>query len=139
MINYQKLLNLVREVDDEFTPKLSQKNELTEFVKKALEKGHCIFEDGETEDLKGVVVGYANDQYKRYSYISLVAVGKKYRKQGVAKRLVKKFVHYASSVPFIDIIGIHTNNPIALNMYLGLGFATIEEKDQRYYLEYRIR
>ena len=139
MINYQNLYNLVLEVDGEFSPKLSEKIELSEFTSKALKKGHCVFENGDEQDLKGVVVGYANDKVKRYSYISLVAVGKKYRKQGVAKRLVKQFVEFVSSIPYIDTIGIHTNNPIALKMYIDLGFIVIEEINRRYYLEYRVR
>lgn len=139
MINYQNLLKFLLEVDDDFSPKLSQKVELSDFTTKVLDKAHCVFENGEKQDIIGVVVGYANDKEKRYSYISLVAVGKKYRKQGVAKRLLKQYVEYASSIPYIDTIGIHTNNPIALKMYMELGFVVIEEINKRYYLEYKVR
>lgn len=127
------------EVDDDFSPKLSHKTNLENYPKKALDVAHCEYEEGEQQDLKGIVIGYANDKERGYAYISLVAVRKKYRSQGVARKLMLSFIRYASNIEFIKIIGIHTNNPIALKLYQDLGFSVIEDSNNRYYLEFKIR
>lgn len=134
----ETILSLLKDVDSEFHPNLSNKTDLHLFAKKAIEIAHCEYEEDENGNLKGLVVGYTNDIQNGYSYISLVAVSPNYRKRGIAKKLITQFIAYAKKLIYIKKIGIHTNNPIALSMYQNIGFEIISECDGRYYLEYEL-
>lgn len=134
----ENILTLLKEVDLEFHPNLSKKTDLHVFAKKAIEIAHCEYEEDETGNLKGLVVGYNNDIQNGYSYISLVAVSPNCRKQGIAKKLITQFIAYTKNLIYIQKIGIHTNNNIALMLYQNIGFEIVSECDGRYYLEYKL-
>jgi len=131
----ESMLKFLQIVNADFVPHLSQKVDLAEFVHKAYCVAHCEVE--ETTFIKGLVVGYANDKDKKLSYISLVAVHPNCRQNGIARKLVTNFINYAKTIPYINAVGIHTNNPIALELYKSIGFKIIEKVDNRYYLEYK--
>lgn len=135
-MNTDLILSFLKSVDQEFSPKLSEKTDLEEFAHKIYNVAHFEYEISDNGELKGLVVGYANDRDKQFAYISMVAVHPQFRKQGIAKRLTMAFIKYAKNVGFVKTLGIHTNNPIALNLYKELGFVLISECNGRYYLEY---
>lgn len=84
-----------------------------------------------------MVALYANDFVKKYAYIPLLAVAPEYRKQGIARMLMNEAIDYVRELGSekIQVIGIHTSNPIAFDFYKELGFRLLDESNNREYLE----
>ncbi len=135
-MNTESILRFLRTVDHDFSPYLSDKTDLEDFAEKISKVSHYEYEMSDNGEIKGMVVGYANDRVRKFAYISMVAVHPQHRKQGVAKRLILAFIKYVSNIEYIKILGIHTNNPVALNLYKEVGFVIVSESNGRYYLEY---
>ena len=71
------------------------------------------------------------------AYIPLVGVLPAYRRRGIAKKLMLEAISYVNSKEF-KVVGIHSNNPIAVKAYCDLGFDIIED-DERKYMELMIK
>jgi len=133
-----KIIDFLKSVDGDFAHRLSDSINFEEFSQKAIYVAHTESEIDEDGHIKGLVVGYANNKETGIAYISFVAVTSKFRKQGIARRLMLRFVDYAGSIPFIKHVGIHTYNPIAMHLYKEIGFVEKSVSKGCYYLEYSI-
>lgn len=131
----EDLLDFLDLVNNDFTPPLSDKTCLIEYVEKISKKSKLLIKKNECEII-GLVVLYCNDHISKHAYIPLVAVHPKHRGQGVAKTLMTMAIKEATANN-MNTIRIHTNNPYALKLYMSLGFTTIEP-GHRSYLEYSI-
>ena len=132
------LMKFLQEIDKDFIPFLSQKVDLSSYCDKLLSNAQLFASYSDDENISGLVVLYANDFAKRYAYIPLVAVRKDCRGRGLAKELLVKAVSYVKKMGGqykMYILGIHTNNPIALRFYQKLGFVKQDERNGRTYLE----
>lgn len=131
------LMDFLKEVDRYFSPNLSQKTELSVFCDKLLRKAKLFVSYSGGGKIIGLVALYANDFSNRYAYIPIVAVHKDFRNKGIAKTLVESAISYVRSMSRKEIrtLGIHTNNEVALHLYLEKGFVKLDEKDGRSYLE----
>ena len=128
-LTQESLVRFLREVDKDFHPTLSEKTDLKEYVAKILEKAMLFYELSDSGDIKGLVIMYANDFEKKYAYIPLVAVSPLYRQQGES-------LQYLNTLKGeIQVLGIHTNNPVALALYQKMGFKSVETVNGRTYLE----
>lgn len=132
---FNELLIFLQNIDEDFTPCLSDKVVLSDYVAKIMEKADLIIERGEG-DIRGLVVLYCNDEINRKAYISLVGVSTLYRNQGIAKRLMKQAIQIVKKKKF-RTLGIHSNNPVAIRLYQSLGFSILIS-GERSYLELRI-
>lgn len=131
------LMEFLQKVDKDFTPRLSQKTDLSSFCDKLLANARLFVSYSDDGRIKGLVAIYANDFTRRYAYVPLVAVSPECRSQGVAKALVYMAVAYVKDLgrDNIQTVGIHTSNPIALALYRKLGFRMVSENGNREYLE----
>lgn len=93
-------------------------------------KSNLIIESYQ-EDICGLIVLYCNDFINKKAYISLVGVAAKYRNKGIAKTMMEKAIQVAASSG-MKIIGIHSNNSIAIHLYKKLGFKIIEPGERAY-------
>ena len=114
----------------DFNPPLTDKVEFCDFIKKITEKAVLITQKSDNK-LVGLTVLYCNNVKERKSYISLVGVLKEYRGLGMAKNMLNKAITYARKQNF-TVLGIHSNNPIAILLYQSLGFRIIENGDRVY-------
>ena len=138
-LTQESLVRFLREVDKDFHPPLSEKTDLKEYVAKILEKAMLFYELSDSGDIKGLVIMYANDFEKKYAYIPLVAVSPLYRKQGVVYKLLGESLQYLNTLKGeIQVLGIHTNNPVALVLYQKMGFKSVETVNGRTYLELKL-
>ncbi len=128
----EKLLSFLQSVDTDFHPSLSDKVNLSDYVRKIIEKAELVFDD-DGERIIGLVVVYCNDENEKRAYIPLVGVATEYRKKGIAKKLITQAIQIVKEREF-KIIGIHSNNPVAVRLYQSLGFVLIEP-GERVYLE----
>ncbi len=129
------VLSFLEEINYDFTPELSAKVSLPEFVDKIFSKA-ILITVGESNMLKGLVVMYCNDEETHRAYISLVGVKQEVRGQGIAKKMLMDAIAVAKQCRMFTI-GIHSNNPIALSLYKKMGFETILG-GEREYLELKL-
>lgn len=130
------LLRFLKEIDNDFSPSLSEKVVLSDYVDKILKKA-CLVIESYKDDICGLIVLYCNDFINKKAYISLVGVAPKYRNRGIAKMMIEKAIHIAANKE-MEIIGIHSNNSIAIHMYEKFGFKIIEP-GERVYMELKLR
>lgn len=129
------LSTFLKDVDNDFHPPLSQRVNVEDFITKVLNFAHIESENTADGDIKGIIIGYTNNKKDKYAYLTLLAVRKQFRRKGLAKSLLLRYLNYVKSLEFIKTIGLYTNNLISLEMYIKCGFNIVSENEGRYYLE----
>lgn len=114
------LVDYLQLVDKDFMPNLSQKTDLVLFSTKILSLGDaCIYiEEGQ---ICGLITYYANDFIDKRSYCSLLSIMDSKRGRGIASILLDEFIANSKAAGMMYAT-VHTNNVLALNMYLKKGF-----------------
>ena len=136
MINSNNVYIFLQQINDDFRPSLSTKVDLVEYVNKIASKAELIIESSGDGLVKGLVVLYCNNKCDNVAYISLVGVLRMYRGEGIAKKLVLQAILKAKQSG-MKCIQVHSNNPVAIRMYQGLGFQIVSGDDRKL-LEYYI-
>lgn len=135
----EALLRFLKEVDGDFNPPLSEKTDLAQYADKILRNAVLFCDLTDFGAIKGLIVLYANDYAKKYAYIPLAGVGSSYRKQGIAGKLLSEAIQYVEALKGkIQVLGIHSNNPVAISLYQKMGFESVETIDGRTYLELKL-
>ena len=135
------LLKYLQIIDSDFTPTLSTKVCLSDFVNKILEEGYVYVMLEKGNIIVGVICFYANDLLEKKAYASLLHTHRLFRKQGISKSLLKTFLEKSYSCG-MDMCELHTNSAIALSMYLSMNFKIINRDGNippRYHLRKKIR
>lgn len=125
-----KFHDFLLRVDSDFRHPISSKVNLMEYAQKLLENAY-VSSAIKGDKIIGLVALYCNDPLRKRAYIPFVAVDKQHRGQHISKSLMSSAIAYAKGKDF-HIIGVHTENPVALNLYLSLGFKLIEDGEQKY-------
>lgn len=131
----QELYSFLESINSDFNPPLTNKVNFFDFIKKITEKAVLITQKSDNK-IVGLTVLYCNNVKERKAYISLVGVLKEYRGLGIAKNMLNKAITYAQKQNF-TVLGIHSNNPIAILLYQSLGFCIIENGN-RVYMEKKL-
>lgn len=131
----QKLLLFLESINEDFSPPLTDKVSLEEYVNKIIENAELVLESN-NEEICGLVVLYCNDKQSNRAYIPLCGVNKEFRGKGIAKSLMEKAILIVKKAGY-HTLAIHSNNPIAINLYKKLGFKIIEG-NERVYMELKI-
>lgn len=134
MVSVIELYNFLKDIDEDFTPCLSSKVNLSEYIEKIQNQAELIVD--QAVSLRGLVILYCNDVVNYKAYISLVGVSREFRGMGIARKMMVEAIQKAQDNG-MKVIGIHSNNPIALNLYKTLGFVT-KEFGEREYLELKL-
>lgn len=127
---FRELLSFLRSVDTDFHPALSEKVDLSAYARKIIEKANLAL-DYDGDKIIGLVVVYCNDEINKRAYIPLVGVASGYRNRGIAKKLMMQAIQVVTERGF-KIIGIHSNNPIAVRLYRSLGFVVVNPGERAY-------
>lgn len=126
-----EILRFLKDIDNDFNPALSEKVILEEYVDKIYKKSHLVSHCLNNGKIVGLLVVYCNDFIDYRAYVALVGVLKDYRGRGIAERMMRECIDYVRCNNF-KIIGIHSNNKIAINLYKKLGFNIIEDGNRVY-------
>lgn len=132
-------LCFLEEIDNLFVPHLSSKQPLNCFCDKILDLGNVLVVEVE-QTIVGAICYYTNNKQNLLAYVSLVGVKTDYSGQRIATCLVREMILDASKQG-MKVVGIHTNNTIALNLYLKCGFEIISSDNSiptRFYLERKL-
>jgi ribosomal protein S18 acetylase RimI-like enzyme len=126
------LLELIKELDNEFIPTLSSKVNLATWVKKIYEKSTIISAiNTETNSLIGALSFYCNDQKTKRSYIPFLGVIKAYRKQGLLTKMFAICFKYLRKNEFKYIQTQTWNGSLAGGIYKKLGFVEVGTANDR--------
>lgn len=130
MLTQLQLERFLREVDRDFPVPLSQKQDLSAFAQKLLEKATLceISRDGEIQSL---VAGYTENLTAGKAYISLVATLAKARGNGFAPKLIRQFLQICreKQIPAVHLYTVAANTS-AVKMYRKLGFEAYLMNDE---------
>lgn len=117
-------------VDNDFLHPLSSKVNLREYARKLADTAYVSF-TAKDDKIIGCVAMYCNDLSTMCAYIPLVGVDKDYRGQHLSKALMNSAISIARGRGFKKI-AVHTENDIAYNLYLSLGFVLVIDGPRKY-------
>lgn len=112
----------LREVDGDFPVPLSQKQDLSAFAQKLMEKGTlcCVMED---DRILAMAAGYTRNLSENLAYLSVAAVLRSHRGRGLGAKTVQSFLQCSREA---GAVGVHlyavADNAPAMAMYRRLGF-----------------
>lgn len=120
----QKLIDYLKDVDQDFEVPLSSKVSLSEFARKTLSKGHA-FMALEDNKFVALVTLYCNDKVSAKAFLSILSVKESHRGKGYARQLVNVVINisrlYGMKTVYVDSV-----NPIAIALYKSVGFKAVE-------------
>lgn len=133
----EKILNFLKEIDNEFKIPLSKRVSLDEYMYKikTLASSYVILDNNK---IIASIIFYKNDNTNKKAYVTLVGVLREYQKRGIAKLLLEKCI-FDTENSSMRIIGIHTDNIVAKKVYEEYGFKEVSEINGRYYLEKNLK
>ena len=119
---FDQLHLFLERVDHDFSVPLSDKQDLSEYTRKLLEKATlcCEIRDGE---ILSMVAGYTDRVLENRAYIAIVATLPQARGQQLASRLIERFILICQQKA-LSAVHLYTtpDNTAALRMYHRLGF-----------------
>lgn len=126
-ITFTNLLTFLQEINSEYVPNLDKKIDLSDYADKILTKASFLIEC-DKNGIVGLVVFYCNNINNLKAYIPLVGVLPRAQHQGIATRMMEIVCQYIKEQKF-KVIGIHSNNPVAIKTYQKLGFKILNENE----------
>lgn len=140
-LNEDILSSFLKRINYDFPIPLDKKVNIDEYVKKILKGTIKVYKCN--NKILGLVAGYTENIINNSAYISIVAVDKEFRGQGIANLLIKEFINdcIMKNIESINLY-THSTNINAIKMYKRLGFEEnkVQNKDRRddIHLVYRI-
>ena len=129
-ITINRINGFFYDVDKDFPVNLSSKTNIIEMTNKFV-KNADVFIMYENNEIVGMVVGYISNSFCDKGYISVLAVQEKYRKQGIATSLLKRFLLKSKKA---NLVAVHLytsiKNKSAIRLYESLGFSIVHDKDE---------
>ncbi len=137
-INKEELEIFLHEIDDDFVNPLSSRVDIRVYSERIVRNSKMIYERDNMGEIKGIVAVYVFDDSNDGGFITLVATKAKYRKQGVAKRLMVKTINYCKAAGK-NKIDLCAYTPVAVNFYKTMGFEiTQAESNGKYNMRFNI-
>jgi 2-polyprenyl-3-methyl-5-hydroxy-6-metoxy-1,4-benzoquinol methylase/GNAT superfamily N-acetyltransferase len=116
------LLQHITACDADFTPALSSRVDLGQFVSKIIERA-VLFEAWSGSCLAGIVAAYCNDTERKRAFITHVSVLREFRGLGIADRLIKNCLAHVESLGFSSVaLETAGDNANAVALYARNGF-----------------
>jgi ribosomal protein S18 acetylase RimI-like enzyme len=125
--------NLLIDISDDFIPSLSESVNIKDYCTKITLNSTVlsIIREGE---LIGFVAVYCNDIESRVGYVTMLAVSKKYRTNGIGKQLITLTSEFLKANGFRKIhLEIFKTNIKAISFYKTLGFIIESETEKSIY------
>lgn len=126
-VTQDELLDFLIEVNNDFSPKLSERVNLKDWVKKMSDNA-TTFEVWDNDKLIAMIVAYINDYQTKQAYVTLVCCKKEYRRRGIIENMFKRVFEYCINKSFETIVlKTDINNIPAINLYKKLNFVETED------------
>ena len=117
------------ECDEKFCPPKWTKERLDKYAEKLSTNAHWILLENDGYK-KGFVAYYLNENNK-FIFISIIAVKKTYRGQGLGKWLMANVVELISDKFNIISLEVSKDNISAKKLYESFGFEIVEDRGQK--------
>lgn len=124
--NFEKLREFIFEVNFDFPIPIAEKISIDEFLNKIKKNGnvYCAYYH---DEIVGCAFFYANDPFKKVSFLTLFAVSKKYRNYGIGNNLLNYMISYCEKLGFETLqLYTHELNINARKFYSKRGFYAID-------------
>lgn len=122
--SFKDVENHLKACNDNFTPPLDEKVDITEYSKKIAEKA-ITFESWHAERLIGLVACYFNEPEKK-GFITNVSVLHEYGGKGIASILMKNSLMYAKENDFETVeLEVNETSQNAISLYKKFDFCEI--------------
>lgn len=125
------LVDFLERINSEFSEKLICSG-IEDYVLKLISKS-VINREYQNDKLIGFIAFYANNTESRIGFMSMLAVDKSYRGNGIAEKLIFKAEDYLKDIDFkyfdLEVFKINTS---AITLYKKNGFSIYEE-NKKYY------
>lgn len=130
-VTKEELESFLRSVDKDFPVPLSGKTDLSLLAEKLVEKAD-IFAKRVEDEVAGVAIGYVTNSFSEISFLSIVAVKKKYRGLGVAKKVLANYLQAVQGAGRFYAADVYTKeeNKIAVQMYKSMGFVEYQIENE---------
>lgn len=134
-LDYAAVLALLNKCENSFEPPLSQNIPYTisDYAKKLSEYAWFIL-CVEDDEIIGFTAYYLNEE-GRFAYIPQIWVSDKHQRKGIGGSMLEMLIKEAPSFVNSIRLEVRKNNTKAVSFYGKLGFALIEEKENKYLLE----
>lgn len=119
-----ELVSFIYSIDDDFTPRLSARICVENWVSKFFPIADIIYAKDE-EAIIAMIVVYANDMISRKGYITFIGTSSKYRSLGIGTELLNISFDIMKKRG-ISSVELHTNNEKAAKLYMRCGFKLID-------------
>ena len=128
--NAQNMLKHLVASDEQFSPPLSSRVNLSEYCEK-LALNATRFEAWSDKTLIGLVAAYCTHPERGFAHISSVSVLSAYTGQGIARRLMNTCRDYAASAGFERLtLEVDPQAFAALELYKKMGFKVDDPPDR---------
>lgn len=128
-ISVEEAYQWLVECDEKFCPPKWTKDRLEKYAEKLATNAHWILLENDGYK-KGVVAYYLNENNKSI-FISIIAVSKFYRGQGIGKQLMVNVVELISDKFNSISLEVSKDNIIAKKLYESFGFEIVEDRGQK--------
>jgi ribosomal protein S18 acetylase RimI-like enzyme len=134
----KQILAHLKRCNDNFSPPLNERVVLHEYSNKIFEKS-ITFEAWEKGSLIGLVSAYFNDKENRTGFITNVSTNNKYKRRGIATKLLNMCINYAQQHNFAEIdLEVAQNNNTAIQLYEINGFYHYKNGSNCILMKYRV-
>ena len=130
LADLERIQVFLAKVNDEYRPPLDTKVNLQAYAEK-IQDHAVLFVEENGIDFVGMVVLYCNDENEKRAYIPLVGVLPAWQRRGIAGRLMREAISYVKQKEY-KVLGIHSNNMVAVKMYGKLGFVVKDDSERKY-------
>lgn len=122
-ISKKEISEFIKKQDKLFSPILSSKINIDEYIEKAFIKGNVYSTNDLTGKTTGVIVFYSNNYKRKIGYISCLVVDPSYQGRGLSKYLIEAAIKECEIKDMIQV-DVHTwlENERAINLYKKYGF-----------------
>ena len=129
---------LLESLDAEFSPILSTQVSIPVYAAKILSSA-TIFSVVDGGRLIAFIAIYCNDSRALTAFMTMLAVARDRRHEGLASNLIKSSVDYLLKRRFERLrLEVYKSNLPAINLYAGLNFATVGETDKSFFMEVQL-
>jgi ribosomal protein S18 acetylase RimI-like enzyme len=130
--------DLLYKLDNEFDPPLTSHLDIITYIKKIVANAKivAIIEEG---DLIAFIAFYCNDNINKIGYMSMLAVAKEKRGNGLAKNMINSAIENLKRKRFQKFrLEVYKTNINAIKLYQLNNFTIVEESDFSYIMELKI-
>lgn len=134
-INYDVLLNFLKDCDKLIMPVLSSVVDIKEYSKKLVNNA-TFYSAVDNENLIAIIVCYANNFKTKEAFITMVAVKLEYQKKHLATMLFQNCIEDLKNKGFKKIsLEVHCENLKAIKLYEKFNFKIIHLKEKMLYMQ----